>query len=208
MGMLSGLNDKLQGVQGRLQEADDMNYDMDSKISSRMDATDKKLEENLESVLKKQSEQAVFATAVHQTSLQVVQNIQVMLQGMLSDIKVVERKLGEKTDKLSSEVGNVKSGVGSSEKATLAQLKSIADSLAKLPTQFPEQIKTDLSGLERDIKAVGMAVKNIPTTKIPPAQDISPFFKKLENKIDKRVHTFDIKRDNNDQIKTITVRTV
>ena len=56
------------------------------------------------------------------------------------------------------------------------------------------------------IKALASDIRNIPS--YPPPQDVVPHLKKLEAKITKRTHVFEVDRDPlSDLIKTITVRT-
>ena len=97
-------------------------------------------------------------------------------------------------------------------KALQAQITNISTDVAKIPTKHPEQIKTDLSGLGKDIKEVGRAVQSIPTAKFP---DMSNNFKLMEKqisdlkkKLSQRVHVFEIERDpHNELVKRIVVRT-
>ncbi|MBU8921778.1 MAG: hypothetical protein KOO63_08160 [Bacteroidales bacterium] len=97
--------------------------------------------------------------------------------------------------------------------ARIDALSTVTDDITKsvnaLPTQFPVAEKVDLSGLDKTIKTVGVAVKNIPTTKFPDMRaDFSRIEKKvtdLQKELSKRVHVFDIEREN-DLVKRIVVR--
>ena len=210
MGKLAGLMEGMNTVKGRLDEADSIKKDSTAFLNERFDESDKKMGDSLKGVLKEQSEQAVFAAAVSQTVLQVSQNSQIMLHNMINDLKLLERQMNQSAKDINSEV---KSTISGTKKDLQAKIDKISTNLAKLPTQFPEQKKTDLSGLDKAVMAVGLAVQNIPTAKFP---DMSGSFSKMEKKITDlqkklatRVHVFDIERDpqNGDLVKRIVVRT-
>ena len=213
MALLGERVKQVQNMQSKLDEADAIKSDSSEFLNARFDESDKKMDKTLQKVLKDQSEQAVFASSVHQTVLQVAQNSQLMLTGILSDLKEIERQVNAKSDSIKSDVGKVKGDVSSSQQNMTGKLDKISADLAKLPTQIPEPPKTDLSQVINGIKQVGSAVQNIPTAKFP---DMSPSFSKMEKKIAElqkklstRVHVFDIERDkhNGDLVKRITVRT-
>ena len=204
--------DNMNAVQGKLDEADTIKNDTSSYLNERFDESDKKLDANLKSVLKEQSEQAVFASAIHQTVLQVAQNNQLMLHNMINDLKTLEKQQREHTEKLKSGVDAAKTGLSGKSDALSTKLTSLAADIKKLPTQIPEPEKVDLSPVINGIKQVGNAVKNIPTAKFPDMSgnfnDMKKKIADLEKKLSKRVHTFDIQRDsNNNLVKSITVKT-
>lgn len=112
---------------------------------------------------------------------------------------------------LNKSLGVVERTTSAENRALMGEIKNLANALSRLPTQFPEQIKTDLSGLDKRIKAVGMAIKSIPTSKIP---DLSSVIKELKKEIadinkmiSKRVHVFEIHRDSQKLVNKITVST-
>ena len=204
--------DNMNAVQGKLDEADSIKNDTSSYLNERFDESDKKLDANLKSVLKEQSEQAVFASAIHQTVLQVAQNNQLMLHNMINDLKTLEKQQREHTEKLKSGVDAAKTGLSGKSDALSTKLTSLAADIKKLPTRIPEPEKVDLSPVINGIKQVGNAVKNIPTAKFPDMSgnfnDMKKKIADLEKKLSKRVHTFDIQRDsNNNLVKSITVKT-
>jgi DNA repair exonuclease SbcCD ATPase subunit len=208
MGKLSGIMDGMNTVRERLDEADTIKNDTSTYLNERFDESDKRMSENMKSVLKEQSEQAVFASAVNQTVLQTAQNSQVMLHNMINDLKLLEREMNKSTKEINKEV---KGNLDGTKKDIQTQINKLSSDIAKIPTKHPEQVKTDLSGLDRAMMALGLQVDNIPTAKFP---DMSGNFSKIEGKIadlqkklSKRVHVFEIERDSNDLAKKITVRT-
>jgi len=210
MAKLEHLLGGMKQVQSRLDEADSIKTDATSFLNERFDQSDQKMSDNLKNVLKEQSDQAVFAAAVHQTVLQVTQNNQMLLHNMLNDLKVIERQVNDKAGMIKSDVSTFKGDVSKGQKNVTSKLDKLSADLAKLPTQIPEPEKVDLSGLDKAVMALGLQVDNIPTAKSP---DISGKFSGLEKKISdlqeklsKRVHVFDIEREN-DMVKRIVVRT-
>ena len=99
------------------------------------------------------------------------------------------------------------------EKSIKGLVSQARNSQAAQNDILSEQVKTDMSGLDKGIKEVGRAVKDIPPAKFP---DMSSNFKLMEKKIadlqkklSQRVHVFEIERDpqNGDLVKRIVVRT-
>ena len=79
MPKLEHLYKGMQNVKRDLDDADSMKSNADEFLGKRFDESDKRMDASLKNVMKEQSEQAVFASAVHQTVLQVAQNNQLML---------------------------------------------------------------------------------------------------------------------------------
>ena len=108
---------------------------------------------------------------------------------------------------MKGEVGRVNDNVGNSSGSLSGLIDKLAKSVDKIPTKHPEQLKTDLSGLEKGLIKLELAIKEIPLPEIPKMVDVSPQINELKKMISKRTHTFEINRGANDLIKTVTVRT-
>lgn len=195
----------MNNVRGRLDEADSIKNDTSTFLNQRFEESDQRMKKGLSSVLKEQSEQAVFAAAVHQTVLQVTQNNQAMLHNMINDLKLLERQINQSAKEINKESSDISKGLQ-------AQIKEISSSIDKIPTEHPEQVKTDLSPVLNGLRQVSNAVKalpkSIPEVVIPKPMDYSNDFKRLLDRLDKRVHVFEIERDpHNELVKSITVKT-
>ena len=147
-----------------------------------------------------------FSNVVNQAVLNIAQSN----RGMLNTLSAMEQQalsgrkaLGKMID------ANGKAGADS-KKALTADIKTVAASIAKLPTQFPVPKDVDLSGLSKDIKTVASAVKNIPTAEFPAFPkpiDLTPQFKDIKKMLNKRVHVFEFDRDPaTDLVRKMTVR--
>jgi hypothetical protein len=204
--LLNGMN----GVQSKLNEADTMKADTEGYLGKRFDESDQKLDKSLKNVLKEQSEQAVFASAVHQTVLQVAQNNQLMLHNMINDLKALEGQVREQTSKLKKELGgdlgklNTQATKNGTEIGN--KLSEVGNDITKAIGNIPVPKATDLTGLSKDIKRLEGAIKSIPKTIIPEQKDLTGSFKSLEKMIKNRTHTFEVEREQfgDKLIKTIT----
>jgi hypothetical protein len=207
MGKLSGIMDGMNSVKQQLDEADTIKNHTNEYLNKRFDESDERMSSNMKAVLKEQSEQAVFASAVNQTVLQVAQNNQVMLHNMINDLKLLEREINKSTKEINKDFrGNLDGAKKDIQTQMSKTLTKISADIANIPTEIPEPEKTDLSPVITGVKAVLAAIKAIPEPKIPKPVDVMPTLQRLEKKIDKRAYTFDIEREN-DLIKKVTVRT-
>ena len=204
MGSLAHLTGGIDKIRTKLEQADAMGLDLSGLLGKRFDEVNSKLEKNLNKLVAQagQTQNTSFANAVSQAVLSITQQQQMMLNSNAS----VLTELIKLKKELSEEVEEVKAGVGSVNQSLAGQIDNLAKSVERLPTQFPEQVKTDLSGLINGLKEIHSSVKSIPVPKIPAQKDMSPLFKNLEKKLSKRVHTFEIEREQ-DMIKRITVTT-
>ena len=117
------------------------------------------------------------------------------------------KELLDSRDKVSNEVRSVGGDVNTKSTDIKNLIGKLSKSIDKIPTKFPEQIKTDLSSLEKGLLQLGLAIKEIPLPDIPKPLDITPQLSQLERKLGKRVHTFKIERGKDNLIHTITVVT-
>jgi len=206
MGNLKHIVETMGNVRAKLDEADDIKNNTASFLNERFDASDKSLQESLKKVLKDQGEQATFASAVHQTVLSVTQNNQLMLHNMIDDLKHLERKLNEESGKLSKDISQVKTGVGSSSESLSKQINVLSKGIERLPTSFPVPKDVDLSKVLNGIMNLDNQVKNIPAPKEVSFKALENRLTAMETSLKKRVHVFEIERKN-DQITKVTVRT-
>lgn len=154
-----------------------------------------------------QSQNQAFSNAVQNAILSITQGQQVVLNGL--NRMSLEAQKGQ--DGLNKNIDAAGKAGTVENKVLQAQIDKLSANLAKIPTQHPEQVKTDLSGLDKAVMAVGLAVQSIPTAKFP---DMSNNFKLVEKKISDlqkklstRVHVFEIERDKQSELVTkIVVR--
>jgi hypothetical protein len=205
---LEHLVENINKAKNRVSEADHTRSESDEFLGKRFDESDKKLDASMKNVLKEQSEQSVFAAAVHQTVLQVTQNNQLMLHNMINDLKHLERKLSEKTAKIKDDVGTAKSGLSSKTDDLSKKLTSIGSDITAAVKSIPLPTPTDLSGLSKEIKALDKTIKAIPKVIIPEQKDVGHYFTSLEKMIKGRTHTFEVEREpfGDKLIKTITAK--
>ena len=204
MGSLAHLTGGIDKIRTKLEQADAMGLDLSGLLGKKFDDVNSKLEKSLNTLITQsnQAQNSAFSNAVQQAVAGITQSQQILLSsnmGLVQEILKLKKEISE-------EVEEVRAGVGSGNQSLAGQMDNLAKSVDRLPTSYPEQIKTDLSGVMNGIKAVQSSVKSIPVTKIPAQKDIAPLFKNLEKKLSKRVHTFEIERDQ-DMIKRITVTT-
>ena len=128
---------------------------------------------------------------------------------MLKSNTNVLQELLKLKEELSEEVGEVKSGVGSSSESLSEQINGISKGISQLPTSFPEAKEVDLSKVLSGIMNLNTQVQSLPTS-IPKPEKVS--FASIEKRIaalegvfKKRVHVFEIERKN-DQISKVTVK--
>ena len=208
MAKLEHLVSGVQQIRSKL-ENDEVG-DMSNAFDDGFAKVNKNIEKSLKSLVEQanQSQNQAFSNAVQNAILSVTQGQQVMLNGL--NRMSLEAQKGQ--DGLNKNIDATGKAGTVGNKALQAQITKISTDLAKIPTEHPEQIKTDLSGLEKTVKAVGRAVQSIPTAKFP---DMSNNFKLMEKKIadlqkklSQRVHVFEIERDpHNELVKRIVVRT-
>ena len=205
---LEHLYNGMQGVKRDLDEADSIKNNADEFLGKRFDESDKKLDKSLKNVLKEQSEQAVFAASVHQTVLQVTQNNQMLLHGMINDLKTLERQLSDQTTRIKDDVKSSKDGLKGKSDDLSKKLTSIGTDISKAIGNIPVPKATDLSGLSKQISALNSTIKAIPKTVIPEQKDMGHYFASLEKMIKGRTHTFTVEREEfgDKLIKTITAK--
>lgn len=197
MGILAGRIDDISRIQKKLATADKSDDirrgELDSLLNKRFDKVSDRLNGALDRLMEASDE--VQSKALKGAVDGVVKAV--------SDTHgIFEQGLKQITDEIS---GNKKTMLENSEQS---HQQLIALGLAI--DGIPEPQKVDLSALNKDIKAVGRAVESIPTAKFP---DLGKQFSKIEktvadlqNRLDKRVHVFDIERGPDRLAKTITVR--
>ena len=200
--LVKGMN----GIKSELDDADSRKNNSDDLFKQRFDESDKKLDKSLKNVIKEQSEQAVFSTAIHQTVLQVAQNTQMTINGMINDLKHLERQVIDQTTRIKDDVKSAKVGINGQGDDLSKKLTSIGSDITAAIKSIPVPKATDLSGLSKQMKALDSTIKAIPKTVIPEQKDLTASFKSLEKMIKGRTHTFEVERDPfNDLIKTIKV---
>ena len=186
-----------------------MNREEKPDMDADVEKMQKKMATALKSLVDESSRQqnAAFSNAVQQAVLAISQSNQTMLNSLERMSR--EAQSGQKG--ITQTIDAAGKVTRTENKGLQAEMKSIADSVSKLPTQFPIPKDVDLSGLSKDIKTVAMAVKNIPTAEFPDFPkpvDLNPSLDRIEKKLNKRVHVFDIERDSLTELITkITVRT-
>ena len=130
------------------------------------------------------------------------------VEGVVNAVADSHRIFSEGVVRLSEEVQEVKTDVGSSVQTLSQQIHSVTQSIAILPTSIPE---TDLSGLMNGISNVHKQVKAIPEVKVPDMKkDFAALEKRMtamEKRLAKRVHNFEIERDVSNLVKSIKVKT-
>jgi hypothetical protein len=193
----------LQQTQAKLDSAAEMKGGLSESIGKRLEESNKMLVGVLKEIVTEQTNGALFSSSVHQTVLSITQNNQLLLRSLEKITMAVEKEVTQSNKQLAKEVVKVGKAVGSVDTSLSGQINNLAKSVERLPTQYPKQKETDLSGINSAIKAVGNAVMNIPK---PPVVNIKPEMANLEKRLDKRVHTFEIGRDpTTGGIKKITV---
>jgi hypothetical protein len=207
MGKLSHLTSGVDKIRKRLESAEAMGGDVSDLFDEGFGRVNSNLNKAMKDLVAESNRQqnTAFSSVVSQAVLAVTQSQQMFLNAVS---RITDEVISSR-DSLTKEVGKVSSGVGSVNQSLAGQINNLAKSVERLPTQFPEQKETDLSGLAKDIKAVGSAIRSIPAPLIPKT-DLTGLEKTiagLEKKLSKRVHIFEIQRDANDLAKTITVRT-
>jgi hypothetical protein len=207
MGNLSQYADQIQGVRSRLDEADSIKEDMDDMISKRFEAVSKEMMKSLENLVNTNNKDSIMSSSVTQGVLSIAQNNQLIMRDLEKEMRAINKQMMENYNSTKSEVGKVRDHIGNISGSLSGMIDKLAKSVDKIPTRFPEQIKTDLSGLEKGLIKLELAIKEIPLPEVPKMVDVSPQINELKKMISKRTHTFEINRGANDLIKTVTVRT-
>ena len=211
MGKLSQFTEGISNIRTQLDDADSVKGNMDSMLEGRFSEVNENLGKAMQNLVSESNKQQndAFRLAVEQAVLAVTQNNQIVL----NSLNRMSQEAQKGQDGLNSNINSTGKAGSVENKALQAKLETVLTDISKIPTQFPKQIKTDLSGLDKAIMAVGLQVDSIPTAKFP---DMSGNFSKMEKKITDlqkklatRVHVFEIERDsmNGDLVKRIVVRT-
>jgi len=207
MGSLSHLTGGMNRIKEKLDQADAMGLDLSDLLGKKFGEVNSSLEKNLKTLVEQssQSQSRSFQSAVQDAVLNITRSQQIMLN---SNMGVLQELLKLK-EELSEEVGEVKSGVGSSSESLSEQINGISKGIERLPTSFPEAKEVDLSKVLNGIMNLNTQVQSLPTS-IPKPEKVS--FASIEKRISaledtfkKRVHVFEIERKN-DQITKVTVK--
>ena len=196
----------IEQTQARLKRADMVKEGLEESIARRLDESNKMLVGVLKELVAEQTNGALFSSSVHQTVLSITQNNQILLRALEKQTRNVVKEVESSNRNTIKEIEKVNKSVGSGNQALEGQINNLSKSVDRIPTQFPVQKETDLSGLSREIKSVGAAVSNIPTAKPADLRGVESKISSLETKLSKRVHVFEIERGK-EGIKKVTVRT-
>ena len=205
MGSLSHLTGGMNRIKEKLDQADAMGLDLSDLLGKKFSEVNSSLEKNLKTLVEQssQSQNRSFQSAVQDAVLNITRSQQIMLN---SNMGVLQELLKLK-EELSEEVGEVKSGVGSSSESLSEQINGISKGIERLPTSFPEAKEVDLSKVLNGIMNLNTQVKSIDIPK-PEKVSFASIEKRisaLEDTFKKRVHVFEIERKN-DQISKVTVK--
>ena len=207
MGKLSHLTSGVQDIRRKLESAE--MGEVGNLLDENFTKVNRKLEKSLNSLISQanQYQDRAFTSAVQQAVLGVTQSQQIILNALSRITEQVLESSHELREELKGEVEKVDGNVGSVAGNLAGLIDKLAKSVERLPTAFPEQVKTDLSNLEKGLLQLELAIKEIPMPEMPKSIDIRPQLSGLEKKLGKRVHTFKIERGKDNLIHTITVVT-
>ena len=180
MGNLSQYAEQIQGVQSKLNEAESIKDNMDEMISKRFEEVSNKMMKSLEGLVNANNKDTIMSSSVTQAVLSIAQNNQLLMRDLEKEMRQTNKDMTANNNALKAEVKKVGDGVS---KTLAGQLTNIAKQVSAIPTQFPDQIKTDLSGLEKGIEGLMSAISSIPQPDIPKQADMTPQFKKLEKQL-------------------------
>ena len=205
MGNLSQYAEQIQGVQSKLNEADSIKDNMDEMISKRFEEVSNKMMKSLEGLVDSNNKDSIMSSSVTQAVLSIAQNNQLLMRDLEKELRQTNKDMTANNNAMKAEVKKVGDGVS---KTLAGQLTNIASQVKAIPTQFPDQIKTDLSGVERGIRNLMSAISSIPLPEYPKQADMSPQFKKLEkqlNGLKKKDTEFIVHRNSDDLVTKVTV---
>lgn len=202
MGKLAHLTSGVEQIRKKLENAE--MGDIGNVLDDGLAKVNKNLQDSLDKLVKEanQSQNVAFSNAVQQAVLSVTQSQQIILNALSR----ITAQVIESAEATSKEVDKVNSGVGGVKSSLAGQIDNLAKLVERLPTQIPEPEKVDLSGIDKNIKALGGVIKAIPAPIIPEQKDATPAIKALEKKLAKRVHEFTIHRDDDKLVTKITVK--
>jgi hypothetical protein len=206
MGNLSQYAEQIQGVQSKLNEAESIKDNMDEMISKRFEEVSNKMMKSLEGLVNANNKDTIMSSSVTQAVLSIAQNNQLLMRDLEKEMRQTNKDMTANNNALKAEVKKVGDGVS---KTLAGQLTNIASQVKAIPTQFPEQIKTDLSGVEKGIRNLMSAISSIPLPDIPKQADMTPQFKRLEKQLialkKKPNHEFIVHRNSDDLVTKVTV---
>ena len=205
MGNLSQYAEQIQGVQSKLNEAESIKDNMDEIISKRFDEVSKRMMKSLEDLVNTNNKDSVMSSSVTQAVLSIAQNNQLLMRDLEKELRQTNKDMTSNNNAMKSEVAKV----GNDVSKTLA---GITKQVEAIPTQFPEQIKTDLSGVEKGIRNLMSAISSIPMPEYPKQADMSPQFKRIEKQLialkKKPNHEFIIHRNSDDLVTKVTAKAI
>ena len=205
MGNLSQYAEQIQGVQSKLNEAESIKDNMDEIISKRFDEVSKRMMKSLEDLVNTNNKDSVMSSSVTQAVLSIAQNNQLLMRDLEKELRQTNKDMTSNNNAMKSEVAKV----GNDVSKTLA---GITRQVEAIPTQFPEQIKTDLSGVEKGIRNLMSAISSIPMPEYPKQADMSPQFKRIEKQLialkKKPNHEFIVHRNSDDLVTKVTAKAI
>jgi len=180
-------------LRNKLAEAEQVKGGISEEISKRLDASNTMLVDTIKGLVTEQTNTALFSSSVHQTVLSIAQNSQIILRELEQAVRNMNDASVGRGNSLKDSVGKVST---KAEVNTLSeQVLALGILIDRLPTAFPEQKETDLSGLAGDIKTVRNAVQDIKFPEMPKTMDISGQLLEMEQRMGQRVYVFDVERD-------------
>ena len=205
MGNLSQYAEQIQGVQSKLNEAESIKENMDEIISKRFEEVSKRMMKSLEDLVNTNNKDSVMSSSVTQAVLSIAQNNQLLMRDLEKELRQTNKDMTSNNNAMKSEVAKV----GNDVSKTLA---GITRQVEAIPTQFPEQIKTDLSGVEKGIRNLMSAISSIPMPEYPKQADMSPQFKRIEKQLialkKKPNHEFIVHRNSDDLVTKVTAKAI
>ena len=209
MGNLSQYAEQIQGVQSRLDEADSMKENMDDMISKRFEEVSNKMMKSLEGLVDSNNKDSIMSNSVTQGVLSIAQNNQLIMRDLEKEMRGINKQMMDNYSSIKSEVSKVGDGVS---KTLAGQLTKLAKQVEAIPTQFPDQIKTDLSGVEKGIRHLMSAISSIPMPDYPKQADMSPQFKELKKQIaqslKKKDTEFIVHRNSDELVTKVTAKAI
>ena len=206
MGNLSQYAEKIQRVQDKLDDAGSV----DSILENRFSEVNANLDEAMKNLVDESNKQQneAFRGVVERAVLAVTQNNQIVLNSL--------NRMSQESESARNSVKNDISGnsqkMQKNNQALTGQLDALNKQIAGLPTQFPEQIKTDLSGIEKGIRHLMSAISSIPMPEYPKQADMSPQFKRIEKQLialkKKPNHEFIVHRNSDDLVTKVTAKAI
>ena len=205
MGNLSQYAEQIQGVQSKLNEAESIKENIDEVISKRFEEVSNKMMKSLEDLVNTNNKDSVMSSSVTQAVLSIAQNNQLLMRDLEKELRQTNKDMTSNNNAMKSEVAKV----GNDVSKTLA---GITKQVEAIPTQFPEQIKTDLSGVEKGIRNLMSAISSIPMPEYPKQADMSPQFKRIEKQLialkKKPNHEFIVHRNSDDLVTKVTAKAI